>query len=259
MKRVKALAAALLIAVAGCLCLAQPAVADLVPGENELEIIPDVDPIENGTWVPYQGRYYYRLPSGSYATGWLKLGDATFWLGSDGACRWSCWCYIDGHWRYFDSDGRMVHDCFKKIDGSWYCFAADGTLRTGLIEYGGAYYYASTDDAKLYIDRWFGGSGAWYYAGKDATLQHNAWAEYAGKYYYMNASYKADLSEGVFVKSGGYWYHQNADGSYSVGFAKIGGQWFHFDQRARLTVNQWVSYEGHSYYFGSNGALVDYR
>ena len=257
MKNLRAIAAALLIALMGFGFAAQPAIADITPGEDELEILP-VDPTPSGEWVYYLGKYYYVYSNDTYATGWLSYNGNSYWLGSDGWLRLSCWDSIDGAWHYFGADGLMARNCIIKIGGAWYCFDADGNVRTGAVVYGDAVYYFDTVNGKLYIDRWFGAGDTWYYAGKDGKMQHDTWVLVGNKYYYVNSRYQLDMSEGVIIYSGGNFYHQKADGSYSVGFAQICGKWYCFDQRGRMQFKKWVQYEGHWFYFGADGVFADY-
>ncbi|MDO4267741.1 MAG: hypothetical protein Q4C73_04640 [Eubacteriales bacterium] len=66
-------------------------------------------PAAAGEWTQTdKEQWQYILDDGTRATGWLELGDKTYYLDENGNRKSDYWYKDDGHWYYLDEDGVMA-------------------------------------------------------------------------------------------------------------------------------------------------------
>lgn len=105
-------------------------------------------------WQKINGKYYYFRPLAkngnpkfSKATGWLKSGNNTYYLGSNG----------------------VRQTGLKTIDGNKYYFNSSGKMQTGWVTINGKKYYFNSSGI-MQTNRWI---DATYYVGNDGALIEN--------------------------------------------------------------------------------------
>ena len=247
------------------------------------------------TFRDINGSRYFFNADGTVQTGFITIEGETFYAGSDGKLYHDSWLKTSDTYYYFGSDYKMYVNTYTVYKGAVYWFGWDGKLCFGWIQTGtdwlyagsnaklyrnkwlkenGSYYYFNNVCVMLVnefvnyngatyrlgpegkaIAGWINANDAWYYAGSNGKVVSNQWVRAGNKYYRIGSNQQVDLSYGVFVKTGGSWYHQKADGSYTKGWANIGENWYYFYSDGRMAINTWVTYKNNDYYLGSNGAL----
>lgn len=81
-------------------------------------------------WTKTDDGYVYTYDDGSTAaTGWLKVGEDTYYINKDGV-RKTGWLTTKTAKYYFRKDGKMAKDCKLKIGKKTYSFDKNGKLKT---------------------------------------------------------------------------------------------------------------------------------
>lgn len=85
--------------------------------------------MKSNTWYKHSdGNWYYLLPNGAMATGWVKVGTEWFYMNASGAMV-TGWVKYNEHWYYMSNDrGNMVSNAFVKSGDGWYYLKDDGTM-----------------------------------------------------------------------------------------------------------------------------------
>ena len=74
------------------------------------------------------GYWYYLLPSGAMATGWVLISNKWYYFKEDGKMA-TGWVKYKDHWYYLDAkDGDMKSNQFIKSGNGWYYIKPDGTM-----------------------------------------------------------------------------------------------------------------------------------
>ena len=85
--------------------------------------------MKSNTWYKHSdGNWYYLLPNGAMAIGWVKVGTEWFYMNTSGAML-TGWVKYNNHWYYMSNDrGNMASNAFVKSGDGWYYLKSDGTL-----------------------------------------------------------------------------------------------------------------------------------
>lgn len=85
--------------------------------------------------------YYIDSKSGEKLKGWLKIGNAWYFMKLEsGEMISEDWYYDNGTWYYFDLSGAMATG-WRYIDGYWYYLSASGAMVKGEQKIDGITYY----------------------------------------------------------------------------------------------------------------------
>ena len=85
--------------------------------------------MKSNTWYKHSdGNWYYLLPNGAMATGWVRVGTEWFYMNASGAMV-TGWVKYNNQWYYMSNDrGNMASNAFVKSGDGWYFLKSDGTL-----------------------------------------------------------------------------------------------------------------------------------
>lgn len=85
--------------------------------------------MKSNTWYKHSdGNWYYLLPNGAMAIGWVKVGTEWFYMNTSGAML-TGWVKYNNKWYYMSNDrGNMASNAFVKSGDGWYYLKSDGTL-----------------------------------------------------------------------------------------------------------------------------------
>lgn len=85
--------------------------------------------MKSNTWYKHSdGNWYYLLPNGAMAIGWVKVGTEWFYMNTSGAML-TGWVKYNNQWYYMSNDrGNMASNAFVKSGDGWYYLKSDGTL-----------------------------------------------------------------------------------------------------------------------------------
>lgn len=85
--------------------------------------------MKSNTWYKHSdGNWYYLLPNGAMAIGWVKVGTEWFYFNDSGRMV-TGWVKYKEHWYYLNtSNGNMESNQFIKSDDGWYYLRDDGTM-----------------------------------------------------------------------------------------------------------------------------------
>lgn len=138
---------------------------DTTEGEKKVNI-EEQKSARNG-WNLIGGKWYEVLDDGSYAKGWYKDVDGSwYYLDAKSGNMLTGWLHdIDGKWYYLNNSGVMVTK-WEQADGKWYYFDNSGAMLTGWVKYtDGKWYYLYSDGSMAYsttVDGYTVGSdGVW--------------------------------------------------------------------------------------------------
>lgn len=195
---------------------------------------------QNGwTKAPNGSVYYYR--NGKKVTGWLKLGNKTYYLDPrKGGARVTGRKVIrkKGYYFFVNLNGRMATSQIIRVNSktSYYAFKS-GILAKGLMRTGGYTYYFSKSDNKMKF----------------------GWIKTGGKTYYMrltgNVKTKGAAVTG-WMKKNNKRYYFDANGRMVTGLRTIGGRQYYFNPKTGESVVGTVYINGRRYTFGQNGIPV---
>ena len=87
--------------------------------------------MKSNAWHKHSdGHWYYLLPNGAMATGWILVSNKWYYFDKDGAMK-TGWVKYKDVWYFLDyQQGAMVSNAFvKSADGKgWYYLKSDGSL-----------------------------------------------------------------------------------------------------------------------------------
>lgn len=85
--------------------------------------------MKSNTWYKHSdGNWYYLLPNGAMAIGWVKVGTEWFHFNDSGRMV-TGWVKYKEHWYYLStSNGHMESNQFVKSGDGWYYLNEDGTM-----------------------------------------------------------------------------------------------------------------------------------
>ena len=85
--------------------------------------------MKSNTWYKHSdGNWYYLLPNGAMAIGWVKVGTEWFYFNDSGRMV-TGWVKYKEHWYYLStSNGHMESNQFVKSGDGWYYLNEDGTM-----------------------------------------------------------------------------------------------------------------------------------
>lgn len=179
---------------------------------------------------------------GQKMTGWLTIGENTYYLGEDGVMQ-TGWVTIDGKEYYFNYEGEMLKG-LQEIQMKTYLFDNNGVKLTGWQQWEGQKYYLGTDGV-MYMEQWVDGTMAtdWEWTGEKM------------EYFDENGRYVPERPwEGWSVVGGETYYYQYGD--YVTGWQKIEKQQYYFASDGHMVKDRWVPLEEKWYYFGNNGVMM---
>lgn len=205
-------------------------------------------------WVQSKGLWYYMDPeTGVMQTGWLLLDETYYYLKPGNGDMATGWVKVNGLWYYMDASGKMQTG-WVKVSGKWYYLEKKGHMITGWFKDEDGKWYYLNPDGSMVKNTWVGS----YYLGSNGAMVTSAWIGNR----WVNANglyipgYDPDITNGKWIKDGGYWYYQREDGTYLTNmWKKINGKWYYFLKDSKM-VTGWKYIGKYKYYFDSNGGLV---
>ncbi|MCD8023415.1 MAG: hypothetical protein LUF30_10765 [Lachnospiraceae bacterium] len=195
-------------------------------------------------WQNINGNnYYFRnsnksVPTGSAATGLLKIGDYRYYFSSTGKMQ-TGWQTVNGSTYYFK---RSTSDTaprgsamtgLTKIKGSTYYFSETGRMKTGVRKIDGNVYYFDSD-------------------GKMQT----GWQTYKNYDYYFKST--GEAATGSYT-IGGYVYVFTSGGKLvkrdTETLVKVSGSWYCVNSKGQAKTSGWFTIDSKLCYAASNGKL----
>lgn len=84
--------------------------------------------MRSNDWYKEYDNWYYLLPNGAMATGWVLIANKWYYFKETGVMA-TDWVKYKKTWYYLDhKDGSMVSNAFVKSGSGWYYLKEDGTL-----------------------------------------------------------------------------------------------------------------------------------
>lgn len=169
-------------------------------------------------WFDYNNKRYYFYTGSSYmATGFIRLGNVTYYLDeaeNNLGNLVTGWKKINDKWYYFSPTAAQNKEKGYMVTGWFgdYYFYGNGTMATGFINLNGAKYYLDLNSG----------------------VRKTGWQKIQGSYYYF-----AKPGEAQYV------------GLMSTGWKKIGGEWYYFDSLGKMAHDTYID----GYHLGSSGAM----
>jgi surface protein len=245
-------------------------------------------PAANGWYQRTDGEWMYFTDyrSLTYATGWLKVGTAWYWLDPAGGAMATGTALIGGRYYHLGTagDGAMRTGWqWHTGEGYRYHDAGGGSV-TGWLSWGGAWYWldggshlmASAADVGIGGARYsFAPSGAmktgwaqrtdgtWlYHAPSGAALA--GWQYTGGAWYYLAADPSAaSLTPGPYMAAGKVQvgtaaYLLAPTGAMLSGWTLYGGAWYYSPPgNGALYKSSWLFWNGSWYYLRSDGRMAN--
>ncbi len=238
---------------------------------------------QNGAWSYYKndtkqtgwiqdGPWYYLGSTGVRQTGWLELGDKTYYLTAVGTMvtgeytvdgvtyrfdkdgvlvgivpKPSGWKQEDGLWYYYQ-DGQRQTD-WLKVGNKWYYLNYNGAMMTGWLQLGSTWYYLNQDGEM--VTGWLQLGNTWYYLNSSGAMV-TGWLQLGSTWYYLNSS--GAMVTG-WVRQGSTWYYLNSGGAMVTGWLQLGNTWYYLNSSGVMTTG-WQRVSGTWYYLNSSGAMV---
>ena len=136
--------------------------------------------VDRSGWVEKDGQYSYRDFHGRRITGWLELGDKTYFLNND-RIMVTGWQKIGSKHYYFAGDGVMATG-WRNVDDKRCYFDPDGAMHIGWLELDAKRYYLDENGAM--VSGWQELDNETYYFGENGAML-SGWNRIAGNTYYF--------------------------------------------------------------------------
>lgn len=189
-------------------------------------VVPEPDPVVNGTWKGGAGEWWYQYSDGSYLKScWKDIDGARYYFDDSGYAK-AGWALIDGSWYWFDPSTSAMRTGWQSIGGTWYWFDGSGVMAAGWRQVDGSWYLFSGSGAMQ--TGWQLTGGAWYYLGGSGAMR-TGWQSI-----------------------GGAWYWFAGNGAMLTGWQQVGGAWYYLDGSGVMQHDRWVD----DYYLTSSGAMA---
>ena len=220
-------------------------------------------------WVNENGAWSYIKSDGTKATGFLKLGDSTFFLNPKGVLRIG-WIKKGTDYYYADAEGRLLTG-WQKIGGySYYFTPATFARKTGICKIGNKLYAFDKTGKQQTGPKWYDTDSGRYLIKTNGTLQ-TGWLLRGGKWYYFGANgvmrtgkYTINGKIYFFTANGVmrtgwyrfsvYNYYLSESGEAVKGWQTIDGKKYFFDRNC-LAATGWLKNNKRIYYFDSYGRM----
>lgn len=223
--------------------------------------------VDRSGWVEKDGQYSYRDFHGQKITGWLTLGDQTYYFGEDKLMH-TGWLEENGNRYHFGTDGIMNVGWTNVEDMRCY-FDAAGALHTGWLDVGGKRYYLNERGAM--VSGWNEIDGKTYYFGENGAM-YTGWNTLAENVYFFEPS--GALVTGRVELDGKRYYFQEdgimftgwddseegrryygSDGVQTFGWVEIDGKWYFFGEEG-LSQTGWFQDGEYRYYLHEDGSAA---
>lgn len=169
--------------------------------------------------------YYFDPETGNLHTGWLKLGNSTYYIGSNGQ-----------------------HTGWLELDGQLYYLNRSGVLQTGWITIENTRYYF--DEEGKAPSGWQDIDGERYYLQSGAV--QSGWLEQPEGIYYLSLQ-GTPLSGFQEIQQKKYYF--NSDCLMLTGWQDIDGKRYFFTEDGS-THTGWLDWENARYYFREDGTMA---
>lgn len=188
--------------------------------------------ITNST-VKYNGKLFYTKGNGTFATGWFRVGQKTYYATSTGRLK-TGWQSYNGQKYYFNSRTGVMRTGRTKVGSYYYYYNDNGTLRTG----------------------WFTANGKKFYGTPSGSLKGallTGFQRIGDKRYLFGP--KGILQTG-WKRVNGYKYYMDSKGVVSTGWKRIKNNWYFFESSGIMKTG-WLVHNGNFYYMNpSTGAMM---
>ncbi|MGO5317214.1 NlpC/P60 family protein [Paraeggerthella sp. LCP19S3_G8] len=201
-----------------------------------------------------EGTWYYAAASGEIETGWLKLGEAWYYLDPAQGGAMLSGSYRVGSTLYHahQNGALLTGNGWVRTEGSWYYATPSGSLRTGWLKQGGSWYWLDPESGAM-ATGWYRDGAAWYYSDGSGAMLANRWLKQGGTWYYLNPS--GAMRTG-WLRDGGSWYWlDRTSGAMATGFVDDGGTAYYCDGSGRMAANRWINESGVWYALSKSGAV----
>jgi len=223
--------------------------------------------VDRSGWVEKDGQYSYRDFHGRRITGWLELGDKTYFLNND-RIMVTGWQKIGSKHYYFAGDGVMATG-WRNVDDKRCYFDPDGAMHIGWLELDAKRYYLDENGAM--VSGWQELDNETYYFGENGAML-SGWNRIAGNTYYfgengsmttgeleLEGKHYKFASDGILFTG---WEETDTgrrfycdDGAQAFGWTEIEGQWYFFQENG-LTKTGWHTEGEYSYYLLEDGSAA---
>ena len=218
------------------------------------------------------GEWYY-FEDGIMKTGWMEIGDYTYYFRESGA-RADVWRWLadpdednwGDYWYYFGNNGKMIAGDDKVIDDKTYIFDEDGRMLTGWVnpeDYtsSGNWNLSSEDTADiLFFDDNGAAAEGWHYMSAPDGSDDYWFYFKAGRAY--SPEYKTTVvGEYGMVRINDEIYCFDEEGHLMTGLIQVDdGRYFFFDEDngAMLTGRATISndeFDEQEFYFATSGSV----
>ena len=210
-------------------------------------------------------------------TGWLKLSNIWYYLGTNGARVSNCWRWINSKCYYFDENGCMkantwigdyyvdasgawipgkqkVTPSWKKVSGRWKYMESNGEyVKSSWLLLGSTWYHF---DANGYMQTGWLLLDKWYYLEASGAMVAGRWKWVNGKCYYFdnNGRMAADTWIGdYYVDASGAWIPEKQQ--VTPGWKEITGRWKYMEANGEYVKSRWLLVKNVWYHFDANGYM----
>ena len=160
-------------------------------------------------WNLIDSVWYYYNADGSMAKGWLKDGNAWYYLDTVTGGMKTGWIKDGGTWYYLYGSGAMAIG-WVNVNNVWYYMNSSGAMVTGWQQINGTWYFLKGSGA-MAANEWCGGywlsaNGSWTYKPVGSWKKNGTgwWFGDTSGWYAKNETVRIDNVEYTF-NAKGYW------------------------------------------------------
>ncbi|MDE6433128.1 MAG: N-acetylmuramoyl-L-alanine amidase [Lachnospiraceae bacterium] len=220
-------------------------------------------------WVKDNGGWYYFDQNGNLQTGFLEIGEDTFYLNPKTGQMTVGWfkvngsyylakgngtlvkneMYEDGIHKYlFYPSGKQMKKGLRTLAGENYYVNSKRYVVTGAVKIKGKYYLFDSETGRQLYGYQQQNNGYYYLDTETGVMARNQIVEIDGKKYYFASN--GVRKTGIVKYKGSKYYFSKKTGVMLKGWRKIKGKYYYFSKSTgKMQKNKWIG----KYYVNSKG------
>jgi glucan-binding YG repeat protein len=191
--------------------------------------------------------YFHFNSSGNMQTGWIEIGENSYYLNSKGQMQ-TGWLFYENEWYFLDDHGTMRTGWIEDND-KWYFLRKDGTMATGWIVNDDKWYYLKSSGVMEIGWLYYGKQ--WYYLNSYGAME-TGWIKYEDEWYFLN--FDGSMKSGEWLYSKNNWYYLNYIGNMRCGWLYKDEKYYYFNEDGTMRTSS-KTIDGYTYEFNEDGSV----
>lgn len=201
-------------------------------------------------WVKDSGCWYYFDENGNMKTGFLEIGEDTFYLNPKSGQMTVGWFKLNGSYYLAKGNGTLVKNEMYEDGIHKYLFYASGKqMKKGLRTLEGSNYYVNSK--RYVVTGAVKIKGKYYLFDSETGRQLYGYQNQNDKYYYLDTE-TGVMARNQIVQIDGKKYYFASNGVRKTGLVKYKGSKYYFSKSTGAMLKGWRKISGKYYYFSKS-------